>query len=257
MDFKIVKCVSTREEFNLEKFKELDIGVEVQDFTTPNLEKDQVEEVFNSYKEKLKGFTYTKSLHGPYLDLKPASPDKDIRRISQKKYLDTLQVAKKLNMDYIIFHSQINPWLREERVRQINNKQHRDFWHRTLDQIKDFTGTILLENIFEDSPLFLKELVETINLPKVKICLDIGHAKLDGNQPLENWIKELGAHIEYVHLHWNRGLYDEHHIPKDENIKYILNLLLENNIKPIIALEYYVENLEREIERIRNLMAKP
>lgn len=256
MGINIVKCISTIDEFLPAEFKNLNIGVEIQDFVEPNLNDTEIKKIVAEYKKLLFNFPYIKSLHGPFLDLKPASPDKDIRRISYRKYFRTIQIGKELDMDYIIFHSQINPWLNEPNIRTINNNQNRDFWHNILIEIKDFQGKILLENIFENDPLFLKELIETIDLPNIKICLDMGHAKLRTNTPLEQWIKELGKYIEYVHLHWNSGLYDEHNVPEDLDIKYISELFAKYDLNPIIALEYGVNNLKSEIQRLNNIFYK-
>ncbi len=82
---KIVKCVSTIEEFSPVDFKKLNIGVEIQDFVEPNLKEIEIEKLVSQYKTLLRDFPYTKSLHGPFLDLKPVSPDEDIRNISYKK----------------------------------------------------------------------------------------------------------------------------------------------------------------------------
>lgn len=253
MGINLVKCIATIDEFSPREFKKLNLGVEIQDFVEPNLTHDKIKYLIVEYKKLLMDYPYTKSLHGPFLDLKPASPDRDIRKISYEKYLRTLEIAGELNMDYVIFHSQINPWLREPNIKNLNNKQNRDFWHNILEDARGFKGQILLENIFEDNPLMLRELIETIDLPNIKTCLDIGHAKLRTNEPLENWVKELGKYIEYVHFHWNQGQYDEHNIPKNEDIKYIKKLFSEYSLNPIVALEYKVNHIGEEIGRINSI----
>lgn len=254
MTFNIVKCISTIEEFSKEEFEDLNIGVEVQDFIGPELESQKTQDLIDRYRALLRDFPNIKSLHGPFLDLKPTSPDEDIRRVSQAKYRRALEIAKELKMDYIIFHSQINPWLKEPRIRDLNNRQAREFWQAISKEFKDFHGKILIENIFEDQPLFLRELIETIDLANIRVCLDIGHAKLKGNQPLEAWLRELGPYIEYIHLHWNRGHYDEHMLPGDEDIEYIKDLLYKHKVNPIIALEYSVEELPEEIKRVNTII---
>lgn len=250
MDRRILKTVSTADDLDIEELKEMNIGVEIQDFTEPNLSIEEKREIINFYKKEFKGFNGIKALHGPFLDLKPASPDKDIRALSYKKYLDTLKIAVELEMDYIIFHSQIIPYLNEPRIKELNNKQHRDAWLKLIKEVPDYQGTILLENIFEEGPNMIKELIQTINLPNIKINLDIGHAKL-GKASMKEWIRELKDYIVYMHIHSNDGLYDIHSSIDEVEIKELYKLLDKYKINPILSLEYQVEDWESEIKKYR------
>ncbi len=247
---KILKTVVTMDDLNVEELKTMDIGVEIQDFTESNLSIDKKTEIVNFYKKEFKELDCIKALHGPFLDLKPASPDKDIRSLSYRKYLDTIKIARQLDMDYIIFHSQINPYLKDPMIKDLNNRQHRDAWIKLLKEASDCKATILIENIFEEEPAMLKELIETINLPNIKINLDIGHAKL-GKASLEEWIRELKEYIAYMHIHSNDGLYDIHIGPSQEEIDRLYDLLDKYNINPILSLEYKIGNLKEEIEKYR------
>lgn len=251
MNRKIIKTVSTMDDLNIRQLKNINVGLEIQDFTEPNLSKDKKRKIISLYKEKLKGFNNIKALHGPFLDLKPASPDKEIRNISYNKYLDTIKIAAVLEMDYIIFHSQINPYLNNPNLKDLNNRQHKEAWIKLLEEVQDYKGIILLENIFEEEPSMLKELIQTINLPNIKINLDIGHAKL-GRVSLEEWISELKDYIAYMHIHSNNGSYDTHSTPNEEEINELYNLLDKYNINPVLSLEYKIENLEKEIKKYRS-----
>ncbi|WP_406241713.1 sugar phosphate isomerase/epimerase family protein [Tissierella carlieri] len=250
MERKILKTISTIDSLNIEEFKKLNIGIEMQDFTEPNLSLDEVNMIIHGYKAKLKGFKNIKALHGPFLDLKPSSPDKLIREVSYNRYLYTMNAAKELNIDYLIFHSQINPYLNQPSLIKLNNKQSREFWEQILKEVPDYNGIILLENIFEETPSMLKDLIETINLPNIKINLDIGHAKL-GKVKLEEWIKELKDYIFYIHIHSNNGLYDDHKAPIRNEIEDLYYLLDKYNLDPVLSLEYKVDNLEEEMEKYK------
>lgn len=242
----LINCISYISELNIEEHKRLNVGVEIQDFTEPNLTDKEINSLIQRYKELFRDFKNIKSLHGPFLDLKPSSPDLEIRKVSQKRYLRAFMIAKELDVDYLIFHSQINPYLNETNIKGLNVNQNREFWEEIV-KVVNFKGTILIENIFEETPMMIKELIEAINLPNLKINLDIGHAKL-GSVPIENWIKELANHIGYIHLHTNNGKSDEHLKPAKEEIEAILDLLDKYNIDCPISLEYKVVNLSKEIE---------
>jgi len=243
---RIIKTVSEIHEFDEKSFNKLNLGVELQDFTDPNFSMKEIRDIKNRYKKKLKGFKGLKSLHGPFLDLKPASPDFKIREVSYRRYLNALNIASELDCDYIIFHSQINPYLNEAISEDYNNQQSKEFWKEILKET-NFKGIILIENVFEESPEMLRKYIETIDSPRIKINLDIGHAKL-GRVSLEEWIKFLGKHIKYIHIHSNNGLKDEHKEPSREEIKNLYTLLDKYNIDPVLSLEYNMNNIEEEIK---------
>ena len=208
----------------------MNIGVEIQDFVEPSLLDKGWEDVVSQYKMMFEKFNGACSVHGPFLDLKPISPDKTIREASYNRYLVALNIAKELKAQYIVFHS------------------FRDI----LREIGNFKGTIVIENIFEGDPSWLRELIDIIDLSNVKICLDIGHAKLmSGEDQLKNWFKILKDDIKYIHFHWNNGIYDEHKPPMEENIRLLSDLLEKFDLNPVISLEYKVNSLAEEIKRIR------
>lgn len=249
MKRKILKCIST-----IDEYEAISMDVEIQDFTEPNLTEGEIKNKVNKYKEYQKEFKNIKSMHGPFLDLRPSSPDLEIRKVSYQRYLRALNIATELEIDYIIFHSQINPYLNEPFLKELNNKQHKEFWDNILEQ-SEYKGTILIENIFEETPLMLKELIETINLPNIKVNLDIGHANL-GKATLEQWVSELKDHISYIHLHSNNGVYDQHKNPTENEIKDLISLLDKYNVNPVISLEYKSTNIDRDMKLLQGIAPK-
>lgn len=249
MKRKIIDCISTIDEFKAKDYRELNIGVEIQDFVEPNLSNEEMKSIIGNYKGLFKDFNNIKALHGPFLDLKPASPDKDIRRISQEKYFNTLKIAEELEMDYVIFHSQMNPLLNEPQIMELNYSQKGEFVNSLMNKTS-YRGIVLIENIFEKDPKDMLRLVDKVESEKVKLILDIGHAKLSGIS-IENWIKELNNHIAYIHFHSNNGIYDQHKSPSDEEIEELLNLIDKYQIDPVISLEYKKMNIRQELERYK------
>lgn len=249
---KFLKCVSYPEQFSKEEFERLGLGVEIQDFVLPTLLGEKWTERIEEYKKLLYGFDGLVSLHGTYLDLNPSSTDEDIVKITKKRYMQTFEVAKELGAKYIVFHSQINPWLKDPWVVRKRNENQYIFWREILEEVGDLNITILLENVFDSSPYELLKLMEGIDLPEIKVCLDVGHANLSKEYDLSKWLEILGSEIKYIHLHWNDGVFDEHNSPSCAQLEYFQSLLQEKNISPLIALEYHVKDLKQEVERIRN-----
>lgn len=251
MELKILKSVSTIDELDVRELNRNKIGLEIQDFVEPNLSPENKESLIRQYKEKLKGLEGCISIHGPFLDLKPSSPDPDIRRISRHKYLEALKVANDLDAEYIIFHSQINPYLNQPFLRQLNNEQAKEFWHEAIS-LTSFKGIILLENIFEETPQMLKELIECIDNKRIRVNLDLGHLNLS-KASLKDWLHELYEYIDYIHVHGNNGIYDQHNRPSDDLLKELFCSLKEIGKFPLLAMEYKIGDLDEEIKRYKSL----
>ena len=96
----------------------------------------------------------------------------------------------------------------------------------------------------------LKRHIEAIDRENIKVNLDLGHAKLS-HASLEEWIRELKDHIEYIHVHSNNAIYDQHKSMTKEEVLNLYNLLEKYNINPVLSLEYKVEDLEKEIYKYR------
>lgn len=245
----IIKTVSTIDEFHPKLYNDLGIGLEIQDYTEPNLTMRQMAIILAKYKKMLTDFKGIKAMHGPFLDLMPASPDLEIRRVSQQRYLNALFIARELDLDFLIFHSQINPAIKEPKIVELNNFQTRKMWERLLDESK-YEGTVLVENLFETDPHQIKKYIDDVNMPNIKINLDIGHAKLS-KYPICKWVEILGDRIEYMHVHTNKGYKDSHSIPSKKEIKELYKILDDNEINPKLSLEYATKNLEEEIKKYR------
>lgn len=243
----IVKCVRNIDELDVDLFNKLNIGVEIQDFTEPNLLEKDRKKIVNEYKEAFKHLKGIKAMHGPFLDLKPSSPDFLIRAVSYKRYLDTINIATELEIDYLIFHSQINPYLNEQFISNLNNIQAKEFWDSILKET-NFKGTILIENIFEETPEMLKDYMDVVNFSNIKINLDIGHAKI-GHSNLKEWIRDLRDYISYIHIHSNNGVYDQHQAPEISEVKELYKFLNEYNLNPVLSLEYKIDDIEKEIKK--------
>lgn len=243
----IVKCIQSIDDLDVDLFNRLNIGVEIQDFTEPNLSVEEKDKIIDDYKKSFVNLKGIKAMHGPFLDLKPSSPDPLIREVSYNRYLDAIKAATELDIDYLIFHSQINPHLNEAFISNLNNVQAKEFWDKILKE-SNFKGTILIENIFEETPKMLKEYIDIVSFPNIKINLDIGHAKVS-KASLEEWIESLKDHISYMHIHSNNGLSDQHQAPDHKEIKTLYNLLDKHSIQPLLSLEYKISDIEEEIKK--------
>lgn len=247
MSYRLLNCISTHESLNVEEANRLGYGIELQDFVEPNLTVEEKKRLISAYSRDLSLLKGLKAIHGPFLDLKPSSPDLLIREASRMRYSETLDIAAFLKVDYVIFHSQINPYLNLPSLRKLNAKQAAEYWQEAL-RLTKYKGIILLENIFEETPDMLTELLEEISDERIRVNLDIGHLRL-GKASLNEWISSLAEWISYIHIHGNDGKFDAHQAPTDGEIDELVTALSRNKIEPVLALEYSVMDMESELRR--------
>ena len=71
--------------------------------------------------------------------------------------------------------------------------------------------TVCLENVLEPEPQLLTAIMEAVHDPRLRICLDLGHANTCASAlPPENWLRACAPYLSHVHLHNNQGDRDLH-----------------------------------------------
>jgi len=254
MDPNLRICIGDVNDFEPNILNELSLGVELQDFADPKLLDGDLESRVIRYQEKLEEFKQDVSVHGPFLDLSPASPDKLISEVTRKRYMQALDAASKLNASHLVLHSQHNTAIKDLKVKQKKIKRQLPFWKEILDLISGEDIVIVLENVTEDDPVHLLNLVRSIDSPHLKICYDVGHSLLHSSHDIGYWLEVLKGYMEYVHIHWNAGDIDAHRAPENEFIKRFYSLLGEKGVDPIVALEYEIDDIEKEVRRLKDCM---
>ena len=203
------------------------VGIEIVNFASAmsldNKDKE-LSILSKSLKTHLEG---SLSVHGPYSDMSPGSPDKKIRRVTMERFQECYEIANKvLKAERIVFHSGFIPKVSYDKEWLEYSKE---FWLEFLQDKEEDNIHIHLENVFEEDYKNLSALIDSIDKSKFSLCLDIGHENACSSIPIEEWIKVLGNRIGYVHLHNNDGKGDLHN-PIEEgnlNIHETLKLLKE------------------------------
>jgi sugar phosphate isomerase/epimerase len=163
------------------------------------------------FREFFSEFAGPLALHGPYEDLNVASLDPDIARISRQRYLQAIDLAKALNVRYLIFHSQWNPLHAAKYATKAWLSRMTDFWEEILAEHFEGTQTVvLIENFLEPVPEYIVKLLSRVNSSQLKACLDIGHTNLFSQCSPLDWVRELGPHVAYIQAHNNGGELDSH-----------------------------------------------
>ncbi len=71
--------------------------------------------------------------------------------------------------------------------------------------------TVCLENVLEPEPRLLTAIMGAVCDPRLRICLDLGHANTCASHiPPEDWLRACAPYLSHVHLHNNQGGHDLH-----------------------------------------------
>ncbi|HWQ80455.1 MAG TPA: sugar phosphate isomerase/epimerase [Anaerovoracaceae bacterium] len=215
------------------------IGLEIDEFcTASNMEGEDFDSIDRTIREKMASACRL-ILHAPFNELFPSAIDPMALRLAYQRYNQAYSLAKQYDISRMVVHSGYVPyvyfksWFLERSV---------EFW-KTFISDKPENFHIMIENVLEDEPYTLAELIEGIGDKRVKACLDIGHANCSTALDLTEWVKTLGPCLSHVHLHNNRKTYDKHDPLSRGDID--MNLILNSLKKHApIGVTYTIENLE-------------
>lgn len=245
---------------NAEKLsKECELGLELCQFTTTtNLDGKYFSYWFESaFKCKLEN---SKSVfHAPFNEIYPSSIDPDMRKVAMDKLNRAFEICYNyLGVKKFVVHSgyvknvYFKEWFVEKSV---------EFWKEfMLSKPRDFI--LCIENVFDETPDYLVEIINGICDERVGVCLDIGHANVANKDnvmrfcSVEDWVDKLGNRLYHVHMHNNFGVNDEHAELSDGNIDIckVLNKLIEISIekkkngKNPITFTLETRNTEKSLE---------
>lgn len=151
------------------------------------------------------------TLHGAFRDVVVHSDDPQIRAVSERRVLQSLEIAAALGLRGAVFHTGTLPLPPGGRYGELWLSRNAAFWRRAAAAFPDLE--ILIENMFDprcDLPLALAG--ELSDLPRFGVCLDCAHAAVFGRGEADpaGWIERLGPRIRHLHLNDHDGLDDLH-----------------------------------------------
>ena len=147
-------------------------------------------------------------LHGPFTEIHPAAIDYRARQMAMERLNEAYEVAAALGINRMVVHT---GWIPFIYFKSWQAEKGAEFWQRFMsDKPSDFH--FYVENVLDDEPYMLLDMMKRIDNPSIKLCLDTGHANATTSPelPVEKWIEVLGSHIGHFHLHNNDGTGDSH-----------------------------------------------
>lgn len=202
-----------------------------------------VTEELVSFADALKSGGITCTIHAPFMDLNPGSPEPLIRRATLQRFNQVMDVAEILRPVSMVFHTGYDKWRQGESQEEWLGHCLETF-RPVLERGIQIGTVIAVENIFENEPSTLKGLLDAVDSPSFRHCFDVGHWNLFHKVGMEEWFSVLGSYVTHVHVHDNWGLRDDHMPIGDGNIDFDLYFRLMNSYAPDAL--YTIEAHDRE-----------
>ncbi|MEE9618531.1 MAG: sugar phosphate isomerase/epimerase family protein [Anaerolineae bacterium] len=173
-------------------------------------------ELLDQHKALLRGFEGDLAIHGAFIDMAPASPDRRIVAVTRERFMLNLDIAAELGARNVVFHAQFLPQVYRPVVdgpdyRYSWTEGQVEFWGPMAEEAAKRGVVIVLENMWEPEPDIIGDILDRVNSPNLGACLDVGHVRLFTDYvPLEMWIERLSHRLVHCHMNNHRGSYDEH-----------------------------------------------
>ena len=193
--------------------REFGLGIEIAEYCTAWNIDLHFTETHAAVTKKLEGVE-NRILHAPFNELFPCAIDLKVRDIARSRYTEAIALARRYGAKKVVIHGGHNPWLYYP-VWYV--EQSIPFWQDFMKTVPD-SIEICLENVLEDEPYMLRDIVKAVDHPQLKLCLDVGHANAYSKVPVLTWLREFAPWLSHLHIHNNRGASDEHNALYDGTI---------------------------------------
>ena len=128
--------------------------------------------------------------HAPFNELCPAAIDPLAVELTRKRYRQALAAAKGWSCSLAVLHTGFIPtvyfpeWFVEKSVA---------FWTEFLSEVPE-NMTLCLENVMEPSPQIPVDIVRQVDDPRLRLCLDVGHANAElSRTPVMDWVELMAS----------------------------------------------------------------
>ncbi len=235
---------------NIPLLKEHDLGVEVMMYDTEwvrNFPQAEVEEMG----ALLEAEGIPVSIHGPLFDLNPGSLDNIVRDYTKFIFMRALNISALLKAEIVVFHLGLNPLIPSDYRRRWLDVSLKTF-RPVVNHAKRLGIVIAIENMFLSKPDLLRQVIEAIDSPHMRVCLDVGHVNVYSTVPLKKWFDALAKYVVKAHINDNDGQNDLHLAFGAGNVdlQEAYRLLNTKRMSPLMTLEMTPEQLPATLEYI-------
>jgi sugar phosphate isomerase/epimerase len=214
-----------------------------------------VPELLASTAARLDAEGVKRTIHAPFMDLNPGSYEPLLQEITRRRFHQVMDAAALLRPQVVVFHPGYDKW-RYGETRDRWLAESIPLWQEMVERGEECDCLITVENIFEEEPSTLFDLIRCVDSPRLRHCFDVGHWNMFTKVSMEEWFSVLGPYIAEAHIHDNHGQKDEHAPLGEGNIDTRLFFSLLERYAPdaVRTIEAHSrEKLERALKSLREI----
>ena len=179
--------------------KEYGMGLELTEFCIAE-NCDVPSKIMDFFKENVR-YTGDLLFHAPYNELFPQAIEPAVVRVAEQRYDESYRICEEYGIRKMIVHAN---YVASLYFSGYFITQQIKFWKRFLDTHPGKTR-IVIENVMENEPWLITKIIEGVGDERFRMCLDLGHANLHPELPLEKWIEDCAPYVSHLHIHNNNG----------------------------------------------------
>ncbi len=195
------------------------------------------------------------TLHAPFMDMVPGSPDPIMRSATMRRLRQAFELLPIFEPLSIVCHTGFDDQRYQNQVKTWVQTSV-ESWSPLIQLAQGVGTTVMLENVYEEKPDIHLALFSKLDTPSVRFCFDIGHWHVYGRTDMEDWLQKLRPYLGQLHLHDNLGKTDAHLAVGSGKIDFTLLFSFLQNFspRPIITLEpHREEDVLKSLENLRTL----
>ena len=177
------------------------------------------------------------TLHGVFLDMVIHSTDPKIAEYSKQRIHQSMEIAKRLGVKGVIFHTGLIAGFKEEKYVSNWIRVNAEFFSALCEEYPDIC--VYMENMFDyDYELILKLSKELEGVTNFGMCLDYAHAAISHVAPVE-WLRMCAPYIKHMHINDNDLKADLHQPVGTGQIDWsrFQDLMMKNHIHSTVLVE--------------------
>lgn len=139
-------------------------------------------------------------LHAPYNEILPQAIDPKVVQVAWDRMTWSYELCRRFHVKKMVVHANYVSTLYYP---QWFIARHVEFWKRFVRE-NDGDTVICIENVTEQEPRLITEIIRQVDDPRVRMCLDVGHANLTPIAPMA-WLEACAPFLSHLHIHNNNG----------------------------------------------------